>query len=83
MRRNTKILTLYVELLPGAAIREFVECARNEEITLSNLQMGHENSMHQGALSFLVTVKGKNKIKRDALLTTVKGFSCVNYLEEL
>ena len=83
MRRNNKVLTLYVELHPGITLREFVQDARNGELVLSNLQMSHDSAVEQDALSFLVTVKSKKKMRPEAVLKTIKGFSGVNYVEEL
>ena len=83
MRRNNKVLTLYVELHPGITLREFVQDARNGELVLSNLQMSHDSAVEQDALSFLVTVKSKKKMRPEAVLKTIKGFAGVNYVEEL
>ncbi len=83
MRRNNKVLTLYVELHPGYALREFVQGARDEELMLSNLQMSNDTNVEQEVLSFLVTVKSRKKMKSDVLLKTVRKFACVSYLEEL
>ena len=83
MRRNTKALTLYIELHPGIVLREFIQAAREQEVTLSNLQMTNEDTLDQDAVSFLVTVKAKKKTKSEILLKTVKKLPCVNFVEEL
>ncbi len=83
MRRNTKVLTLYIELHPGITLREFIQNAREKEVFLSNLQMTNEDALDQDAVSFLVTVKAKKKTKHEILMKTVKKFPCVNYVEEL
>ena len=83
MRRNTKVLTVYVELHPGVALREFVQLARESEVILSNLQLCNEDTLDHEVQSFLVTIKAKNKMKQEALLKSVRKFPCVNFLEEL
>ncbi len=83
MRRNTKALTLYIELHPGIALREFIQNTREKELSLSNLQMTEEDALDQDAVSFLVTVKAKKKTKHEILMKTVKKLPCVNYVEEL
>ena len=83
MRRNNKFLTLYVELNSEKGIRDFVENARDKEISLSNLQVARENDINREMVCFLVSVKGKKKVRGTLLFETVKNFDCVNYLEEL
>lgn len=83
MRRNTKVLTLYIELHPGMILRRFIQEAREKDIVLSNLQMTSEDVSDQEALSFLVAVKAKEKTKHEILIKTVKKLPCVNYVEEL
>ena len=83
MRRNTKALTLYIELHPGIMLREFIQAIREKELSLSNLQMTNEDALDQDAVCFLVTVKAKKKTKQEILIKTVRKLPCVNYVEEL
>ena len=83
MRRNTKILTVYIELQPGVSLRDFLHCAREESIGLSNLQIEQDDSRACGNTCFLVTLIGKKKKDRQSLLRIVRDFACVFYMEEL
>lgn len=83
MRRNNKFLTLYVELCSGKSLRDFVENARDKDISLSNFQIARENDINRDSVCFLVSIKGKKQVRGTQLFDTVKNFACVNYLEEL
>ncbi len=83
MRRKTKVLTLYIELVPGQHMREFLQGIREFEIAVSNVQMEAGEAAEEGSVCFVATVKSKRKMKKDALLQDLKRISAVQYLEEL
>lgn len=82
MRRNTKILTVYVELRPGTSLREFLDVSRENEIFVSNMQM--ETPPGEGtSVCFMASARTKQKLKKEAVLQTLKELPFVQYAEEL
>lgn len=82
MRRNTKILTVYVELRPGTSLREFLDVSRENEIIVSNMQM--ETPPGEGAsVCFMASARTKQRLKKEAVLQTLKELPFVQYAEEL
>ena len=83
MRRNTKVLAVYIELYPGCDFREFLQAARELEISIGNLQMEHNNPVAGEGISFAATARKKNKIAKDTVLQQLRDIPAVLYLEEL
>ena len=83
MRRNAKVLTVYIELSPGFGLSDFLQTTRELALDVSNLQLESDNSAAHNTVCFMTTVRGKERVKRDALLTMLHGMPCVRYLEEL
>lgn len=82
MRRNTKILTVYVELRPGTSLREFLDVSRENEIIVSNMQM--ETPPGEGtSVCFMASARTKQRLKKEAVLQTLKELPFVQYAEEL
>lgn len=82
MRRNTKVLTLYMELSPGTSVGMFLQEVRKRELSVSNLQFEREIS-GDDAIHFVTTVKSKNRMKRAEILEEIKSMKIVGYMEEL
>jgi putative Mg2+ transporter-C (MgtC) family protein len=82
-RRKTKVLTLYLELLPGEGIGNFLRDAREHELSFSNIQIERENNYTQGSVCFVCNVKGSKRKKRDDILSALRGLKCILYMEEL
>ena len=83
MRRNTKVLTIYVELQRGVALSTFLQEARSHEIHLSNVQLDTETTPGQNAVCFQATIKQKKRTSKEQLLNTLREYQSVQYLEEL
>lgn len=83
MRRNTKVLTIYVELQRGVALSAFLQEARSHEIHLSNVQLDTETAPGQNAVCFQATIKQKKRTSKEQLLNTLREYQSVQYLEEL
>lgn len=83
MRRKTKVLTMYMELLPGTSVGVFLREVRNRELTVSNLQFEKEPGNNDDAVHFVATVKSKNRKKRIQILEEIKEIPAVVYMEEL
>ena len=82
MRRNAKVVSVYVELCPGHALRDFLQAARELEIGIGNLQMEH-SAVPGEEVSFVATARKKDKIGKDVVLQQLRDLPSVLYLEEL
>ena len=82
MRRNTAVLTVYIELNAGVPLGQFLREVRETDLDLSNIQPQSEASPDH-AVSFLVTVKRQKKEEKATLLSAIRALSSVQYLEEL
>lgn len=83
LRRNTKVLTIYVELQKGTTLSCFLQEARSQEIHLSNVQLDSESATGQDGICFQATVKQKKRTTKDLLLDNLRAFPSVQYLEEV
>jgi len=83
MRRKTKILTLYIELVSGQHMRDFLQSIRAFEINVTNVQIENGEAAEEGSVCFVATVKSKRKMKKEVLLQDLKEIPCIQYLEEL
>ena len=82
MRRNTKVVSVYVELCPGYALRDFLQAARELEIGIGNLQIEH-SAVPGEEVSFVATARKKDKIAKGVVLQQLRELPSVLYLEEL
>lgn len=83
LRRNTKVLTIYVELQKGATLSSFLQEARSQEVHLSNVELDSEGATGQDTICFQATVKQKKRTTKDLLLDNLRAFPSVQYLEEV
>ena len=83
MRRNTKVLTIYVELQKGTALSCFLQEARSQQIHLSNVQLDSDSLTGQETVCFQATLKQKKRTAKELLLDDLRQFQSVQYLEEL
>ena len=83
MRRNAKILTVYIELHVDVSVAVFLQQAREHELNLSNLQLEQDHTPGQTGVSFLVTVKRSGKSKKEETLQMVRTLPSVQFMEEL
>lgn len=82
MRRNTAVLTVYIELNAGVPLGQFLREIRETEIDLSNIQMQTEpTSGHD--ICFLATVKQKKRENKAVVLAAIRELGSVQFLEEL
>lgn len=83
LRRNTRVLTIYVELQKGATLSSFLQEARTQEVHLSNVELDSESANGQDTICFQATVKQKKRTTKDLLLDNLRAFPSVQYLEEV
>lgn len=83
MRRNTRALERYVELEPNVSLGEFLQSARNAELSVSNLQFERETNPNREALAFLATFKANKRCDHATLIAAVRALKCVHISEVL
>lgn len=83
MRRHTKVLTIYIELMPHMPLSSFLREARKKEMGLSNVQIEPDHGSAQDTVCLLATIKQKKNIEKEQLFKTLRGFRSVQFLEEL
>lgn len=83
VRRNAKILTLYIELNSNVGLSDFIRKTQQQELLLSNIQVEPGDSAVRERVCFLTTVKGKNRMNRDAILDKLMKSGIIQYYEEL
>lgn len=83
MRRNTRFLTVYVELTAGVLLSAFLREARSDDINLSNLQIESESIWGENILCFQATMKPQKRTNKETLLKSIRAYDSVQFLEEL
>ena len=83
MRRNTKVISIYVELKDNFTMADFLKKTRELELSLSNVQMEPSQNAVDHTVSFLASVKGAGKQGHQQLMDKLRGIECIGYLEEL
>ena len=83
MRRNTKVLAIYVELCPGITLREFLQATRDLEISVGNLQMEQTSMSGGDEVSFVATARKMSKMNKEQVLKQLRDLPGVQYVEEL
>lgn len=83
MRRNTKAVTVYVELNAGVRLSAFLKEARTDELRLSNVQIDSEAAPEQNVVCFQATIKPRKRKPKESLLEELSAYSSVQFLEEL
>ena len=82
MRRNTAVLTVYIELNSGVTLGQFLREVREAELDLSNIQIQTEPTAEHD-ICFLATVKQKKRENKAAILASIRELPSVQFLEEL
>ena len=83
MRRNTKVLTVYVELNAGVRLSSFLKEARTNGLNLSNVQIDADATHEQDIVCFQATIKSEKWTPKDALMAALRSYESVQFLEEL
>ena len=83
MLRNTRVMTVYVELNPGQRLSAFLKDARSGGLNLHNLQIDSEITAEQEVVCFQATIKAEKKQSKEKLLSALRSCSSVQFLEEL
>ena len=83
MRRNTKVLTVYVELNAGVRLSSFLKEARAGGLNLSNVQIDAEATHEQDIVCFQATIKSEKRTPKESLMSGLRSYESVQFLEEL
>ena len=83
MRRNTKVLTVYVELNAGVRLSSFLKDARAGGLNLSNVQIDAEATHEQDIVCFQATIKSEKRTPKESLMEALRSYESVQFLEEL
>lgn len=83
LRRNAKVLTVYIELNPNISLSDFIKESQKNELLVRDIQIEPEDSALRERVCFLATIRGKNRMKRAVILDKILESGSVQYLEEL
>lgn len=83
LRKNTRIVEVYVELSKKTPLGDFMRYARENQIEASNIHLEHDNVMANNSVAFVVTLKGKLKQSHSLILSTMQKMEGISYIEEL
>ena len=82
MRRNTRVVEVYVELNKKTTLGDFLRNMRELGIETSGIQLEHDE-MTGSTLAFVVTLTGSKPHSHNNTLQTVREMKGVTYVEEL
>ena len=82
MRRNTRVVEVYVELNKKTSLGDFLRNMREMDIETSNIQLEHDE-ITGSTLAFVVTLTGHKPHSHNNTLQTVREMKGVTYVEEL
>ena len=82
MRRNTRVVEVYVELNKKTTLGDFLRNMRELGIETSNIQLEHDE-ITGSTLALVVTLTGSKPHSHNNTLQTVREMKGVTYVEEL
>ncbi len=82
MRRNTRVVEVYVELNKKTTLGDFLRSMRDLGIETSGVQLEHDE-MTGNTIAFVVTLRGNKPHSHNNTLKTVREMKGVTYVEEL
>ncbi|HHX21944.1 MAG TPA: MgtC/SapB family protein [Clostridiales bacterium] len=83
MRRAGNRVELYIELKPGATLREFLDVAREYKLDVSGIHPEADSAEEVGASSFFVSLKGRRQVRHGDIINIVRKMDIVAYIEEM
>ncbi|MGN1306646.1 MAG: MgtC/SapB family protein [Faecousia sp.] len=83
MRSHMRVIELYIELEQAVSLGEFLQAAREAELTVTNLQLERETNPNGACLSFLATFGGRKGMTHEDLTACVRSLPCVHISETL
>lgn len=83
MRRAGNRVELYIELKPGATLREFLAIAREYKLDVSGIHPEADSAEEVGTSSFFVSLKGRRQVRHGDIINIVRKMDIVAYIEEM
>jgi len=83
MRRRTSQLEVYMELTPHVPLGKFIRFARENSISISNLQVETDSAPGEDRVAFVATLKSMTKQNHDDVIRTIRTMDGLAYVEEL
>jgi len=83
MRRAGNRVELYIELKPGATLREFLDVAREYKLDVSGIHPEADSAEEVGTSSFFVSLKGRRQVRHGDIINIVRKMDIVAYIEEM
>ena len=83
MRRAGNRVELYIELKPGATLREFLDIAREYKLEVNGIHPEADSAEEVGASSFFVSLKGRRQVRHGDIINIVRKTDIVAYIEEM
>lgn len=81
MRRRSRAVEVYIELLPNVSLGEFLAHSKQAELTFSSIQVEH--GTQNGTIAFFATVKAKKRGDHEVLLEIIRALDGVRFSETL
>lgn len=83
MRSKTQIIDVYLELDQSISLGVFLRNCRDRDIVVSNIQKEHDSGYSDEVFAFIATFKGKQRMKQDELVRSLRKLEGVKYIEVL
>lgn len=83
MRKSARVVEAYVELNKQTPLGDFIRHVRRNGIEPRDIQIENENVMTNNTLAFIVTLRSKDKRKRNEILKLIQEIEGVSFVEGL
>lgn len=83
VRSRTQVIEVYLELDQSISLGIFLRNCRDRDLLVSNIQKEHDAGYSDDVFAFIATFKGKQRLKQDELVRTIRKLEGVKYIEVL
>lgn len=83
IRSRTHSINVYLELDSAIPLGSFIRSARDYDLEVSNVQKESDTGLGEHMWAMIITVRGKQKMRQEELVRTLKRFEGVRYIEVL
>lgn len=83
MRQTGRNLEIYVEIAETVALGDFLRHVRSLNVECSNINVESDTVVNDGVRAFTLTLKSKRRESHLLLISEIRKFRGVEYLEEL
>ena len=81
--RNSRILTVYMELTGVGILRRVISYAREQEMDLSDVEIMNQKQGDIGPLYMITTVRARKRLTHADVLEMFAGLNGVSFIEEI